>query len=115
VSRLSATQMATLVVASIFAARAVLRFAQLEFNILRFAVLGLPSWAVWGVSVAELAGAVLLVRRASFPAGVMVLAAVAVLFLLAYVRVGVPAAGMDSAGLLIALGGLVLLHRRREA
>jgi hypothetical protein len=115
VSRLSAVQIATLAVASIFVARAALRLAQLKFNILRFAVLGLPPWAVWGVSAAELIGAALLVRVATFPAGAALLASVALLFLLAYARAGVPAAGMDSVGLLIALSGLALLRSRRGA
>lgn len=104
-------QIATLAVAAIFVARAALRLAQPEFNVLRFAVLGWPPWAVWAVSAAELAGAALLLWAATFRLGALLLASVAGAFLLAYVRAGVPEAGMGAGGLLVALAGLVLLRR----
>jgi len=64
-------QVATIVIAAIFAARAALRLTHPEFNILRFAVLGWPAWSLWAVSLAELAGAVLLVRSATFRLGAL--------------------------------------------
>jgi hypothetical protein len=109
--RLRPLQIATLAIASIFVARAALRLLQPEFNILRFAVLGWPPWAVWVVSAAEIFGAALLLRANSFRFGALLLALVAAAFLLAYVRIGVPEAGMGSAGMLIALAGLTLLRR----
>lgn len=110
--RLRPLQIATLVVAAIFVARAALRLAQPEFNVLRFAVLGWPPWAVWAVSAAELMGAALLLWAATFRAGALLLAAVTAAFLFAYVRIGVPEAGMGAGGMLMALAGLVLLQRR---
>lgn len=104
-------QVATLAIAAIFVARAALRLAQPEFNVLRFAVLGWPPWAVWTVSVAELVGAALLLWAATFRLGALVLAGVAAAFLLAYVSAGAPEAGMGAGGLLVALAGLALLRR----
>lgn len=104
---------ATLVVASIFVARAALRLVQPEFNILRFAVLGWPPWAVWAVSAAEILGAVLLLRDQTFRAGAVLLALVAAAFLWTYAAIDVPAAGLGSAGMLAALIGLALLRRSR--
>lgn len=109
--RVSWRQFAVLAIASIFVARAALRLLQPEFNILRFAVLGWAPWAIWAVSVAEIVGAALLVRATTFRLGALVLAAVAGLFLAAYLRIGVPAAGLGAGGLLAALAGLVLLRR----
>jgi hypothetical protein len=110
--RVSPWQLAALAIASVFVARAVLRLVQPEFNILRFAVLGWPPWAVWVVSAAELGGAALLLRVAMFRLGALILAVVATAFLFAYLRAGYPMAGLGSAGMLIALGGLALLARR---
>ena len=104
---------ATMMVASIFVARAALRLLQPEFNILRFAVLGWPPWAVWTVSAAEILGAILLLGDRTFGAGAALLALVSAAFLWAYAGVGVPAAGLGSAGMLAALAGLVLLRRPR--
>lgn len=104
---------ATMLVASIFVARAALRLLQPEFNILRFAVLGWPPWAVWAVSIAEILGAVLLLRDETFRAGAALLGIVSAAFLWAYASVGVPAAGLGSAGMLAALIGLAVLRRGR--
>lgn len=108
-------QVATIVIAAIFAARAALRLTHPEFNILRFAVLGWPAWSLWAVSLAELAGAVLLVRSATFRLGALSLAAVAAAFLITYIRVGAPEAGLGSAGLLAALLGIAMLRPHRAA
>jgi len=109
--RLGPLQLATLAIALVFVARAVLRLVQPEFNILRFAVLGWPGWAVWAVSAAELIGAALLLRAETFRFGVLLLAVVAGAFLLTYVRIGVPEAGLGNAGMLLALAGVLLLRR----
>lgn len=106
--RISPLTLATLAVASVFVARAVLRLVHPEFNVLRFAVLGWPPWAVWAVSAAELAGAALLAGAASFRAGAALLGLVAAAFVWTYARLGVPEAGLGSAGLLAALIGLAL-------
>ena len=111
--RISPLRFATLLLASIFVARAALRLAQPEFNVLRFAVLGWPPWAVWVVSVAELAGAALLLHVASFRIGASVLALVCIAFSWTYASIGVPEAGLGSAGLLAAIIGLVLLRSQR--
>lgn len=111
--RVPPLQAATIVIAAIFAARAVLRLTHPEFNILRFAVLGWPAWSLWAVSLAELAGAVLLVRSATFRVGALLLAAVAAAFLVTYFRIGAPEAGLGSAGLLGALLGVAILRRHR--
>lgn len=113
--RVPPLQAATIVIAAIFAARAALRLTHPEFNILRFAVLGWPAWSLWAVSLAELAGAVLLVRSETFRFGALLLAAVAVAFLVTYLRIGVPEAGLGSAGLLAALLGVAVLRRHRAA
>lgn len=113
--RVPPLQVATIVIAAIFAARAALRLSHPEFNILRFAVLGWPAWSLWAVSCAELAGAVMLVRDKSFRYGALLLAAVAVAFLVTYLRIGVPEAGLGSAGLLAALLGVAMLRRHRAA
>jgi hypothetical protein len=111
--RISPLQLATLAIAAIFVARAMLRLTHPEFNILRFAVLGWPAWALWVVSAAELAGAALLLRAGSFRFGAWLLTAVAAAFLVTYFRIGVPTAGLGSAGLLAALLGLAILRRDR--
>jgi hypothetical protein len=110
--RMSPLQFATLLLASIFVARAALRLAQPEFNVLRFAVLGWSPWAVWVVSSAELAGAALLLHVSSFRIGAGVLALVCIAFVWVYASVGVPEAGLGSAGLLAAIIGLVMLRGR---
>lgn len=110
--RVSPLQLATLAIAAVFVARALLRLAQPEFNVLRFAVLGWPPWSVWAVSLAELVGAALLVQAATFRFGAVLLAATAAAFLLTYLRIGVPAAGLGSAGMLLALAGVVMLRGR---
>lgn len=104
----SPLRFATLLVASIFVARAALRLIHPEFNVLRFAVLGWPPWSVWVVSAAELAGAALLAGAASFRVGAATLGLVAGAFVWTYARLGVPEAGLGSAGLLAALIGLAL-------
>jgi hypothetical protein len=111
VIRLRPLQVAVIVIAAIFVARAALRLAQPEFNILRFAVLGWPPWSMWAISVAELIGAALLFHVATFRYGVLVLATVSLLFLATYMRIGVPEAGMASAGMLVALAGVALWRR----
>ena len=111
--RISPLQVAALAIASVFVAQAALRLVQPEFNVLRFAVLGWPPWAVWAVSAAELIGAGLLVRADSFRLGALVLAAVAAAFVFAYARAGAPEAGLGWGGLLVALIGLAWLRRRR--
>lgn len=114
--RVSAQQFAVLAIAAIFVARAALRLAQPEFNVLRFAVLGWAPWAVWAVSAAEIVGAALLMRAATFHLGALALAGVAGLFVVTYMRMGVPEAGLGAAGLLAALAGLALLrHHPRHA
>jgi hypothetical protein len=113
--RVPPLQLATLVIASIFAARALLRLLHPEFNILRFAVLGWPPWTLWVISAAELAGALLLLSAATFRIGALALATVAGAFVLTYARLGVPEAGLGSAGLLAALAGLAWLRRGAAA
>lgn len=110
-SRIPLHYFATLLIASIFAARALLRLAQPEFNVLHFAVLGWPPWTVWGSSALELVGALLLLRRDTFPVGAALLAAISVAFAWAYASAGTPAAGLGSVGLLVALVGLMLRRR----
>ena len=112
--RVPPLQLATLAIAAVFVARALLRMVQPEFNVLRFAVIGWPPWSVWAVSFAEVVGAALLVQAATFRTGALLLAAVAAAFLVTYLRIGVPAAGLGSAGMLLALVGLVLLRARRS-
>ncbi|MFU8894788.1 MAG: hypothetical protein ACNA8J_00225 [Gammaproteobacteria bacterium] len=111
-SSVRSLQIAVLAIASVFVARALLRLWHPEFNILRFAVLGWAPWTVWAISAAELLGAVLLLKTPTFRLGVAVLAAVSGAFLVTYARIGVPEAGLGSAGLLAALGGLYLLRQR---
>jgi len=113
VIRIPPLYFATMLVASIFVARAALRLLQPEFNILRFAVLGWPPWAVWMVSAAEILGAVLLLGNKTFGAGAALLVLVSAAFLWAYAGVGVPAAGLGSAGMLAALVGLAVLRHGR--
>jgi hypothetical protein len=113
VIRISPRQFATLAIASVFVAQAALRLVQPELNVLRFAVLGWPPWAVWAVSAAELIGAALLVRADSFRLGALVLAAVAGAFVFTYARAGAPGAGLGWGGLLVALLALAWLRRRR--
>jgi hypothetical protein len=110
--RIPPLQFATLLLASIFVARAALRLAQPEFNVLRFAVLGWPPWAVWVVSAAELAGAALLLHASSFRLGASVLALVCIAFVWVYASIGVPEAGLGSAGLMAAIIGLLMLRGR---
>jgi hypothetical protein len=111
--RVSPLQLATLAIAAVFVARALMRMLQPEFNVLRFAVIGWPPWSVWAVSFAEVVGAALLLQAVTFRIGALLLAAVAGAFLLTYLRIGVPAAGLGSGGMLLALIGLVLLRARR--
>lgn len=111
--RIPPVQLGTLVLASLFIAQALLRMVHAEFNILRFAVLGWPPWAVWGVSAAEIAGALLLLHPRAFPAGALILASVAGAFIWAYTSAGAPQAGSGQAGLVLALVALAFLRRRR--
>ena len=113
--RVPPLQAATIVVAAIFAARAALRLTHPEFNILRFAVLGWPAWSLWVVSLVELAGAILLVSGETFRFGALLLAGVAIAFLVTYLRIGVPEAGLGSAGLLAALLGVTVLRHHGTA
>ncbi|HKK03015.1 MAG TPA: hypothetical protein VKA17_03740 [Gammaproteobacteria bacterium] len=110
-NRLPLYYLATLLVASIFAARAALRLAQPEFNVLHFAVLGWPAWTVWGSSAVELVGALLLLRRDTFAVGAVLLSLLCVAFAWAYASAGTPSAGLGSLGLLAALVGLLLRRR----
>ena len=113
-NRIPMLQVAAVVVASIFAARAALRLAQPEFNVLHFAVLGWPAWAVWLISAAELAGALLLLRRKTFPAGAALLGLVAGAFTFAYLRAGAPLEALGPGGLLLALAGIAFLRRQHR-
>ncbi|NGX17256.1 hypothetical protein [Wenzhouxiangella sp. XN24] len=110
--RLPAVQWATLALAAAFAARALLRVFQADFHVLHFAVLGWPPWAVWAISLAELGGAVLLLRPATFFPGAVVLAGVTGAFVAVYVRADAPAAGLDMAWFMIALFILAALRWR---
>jgi hypothetical protein len=110
-SRIPMLQLATIVVASIFAARAALRLAQVEFNVLHFAVLGWPAWSVWVISAAEIGGALLLLRRATFPLGAALLGFAAGAFVFAYLRAGAPVEALGPGGLLLALAGIAFLRR----
>ena len=110
--RLPAAQWATLALAAAFAARALLRMFQVDFYVLHFAVLGWPPWTVWAISIAELAGAVLLLRPSTFFPGAVVLAGVTGAFVAAYARADAPAAGLDMAWFMIALLILAALRWR---
>ena len=112
--RIRPLSLAIIVLASIFAARAALRLAQQEFYVLHFAVLGWPAWAVWVVSIAELAGALLLLQRATFAAGTVLLGLVAGSFTLAYLQAGAPVEALGPGGLLLALAGIAFLRRPRS-
>lgn len=112
--RFPLVQVAIVVVASIFAARALLRLARIEFNVLHFAVLGWPAWAVWVISAAELAGALLLLRRTTFAPGAALLGLAAGAFVFAYLRAGAPVEALGPGGLLLALAGITLLRRPRH-
>ena len=105
---------AIILLASIFAARAALRLVQHEFYVLHFAVLGWPAWAVWVVSIAELAGALLLLQRATFPFGAILLGLVAAAFTTAYLLAGAPVEALGPGGLLLALAGIAFLRRPRR-
>lgn len=113
--RIPPWKLATLAVAAVFAARAGLRLAQPEFNILHFAVLGWPPWALWVVSGIELLGAALILRRATFFPGALLLAGVAGAFVFTYLNHGAPEASRGAVGMLVALAGLVLLRRHHRA
>lgn len=109
--RFPLVQAAIIVVASIFAARALLRLVRIEFNVLHFAVLGWPAWAVWVISAAELAGALLLLRRSTFGPGAALLGLAAGAFVYAYLRAGAPVEALGPGGLLLALVGIAVLRR----
>ena len=111
--RIAPLQLAVIMLASIFAARAALRLAQAEFYVLHFAVLGWPAWAVVATSIAELAGALLLLQRATFRFGAILLGLVAGSFALAYLQAGAPVEALGPGGLLLALAGLAFLRRPR--
>jgi len=113
--RIPPLQFATLLVASLWVAQALLRVLHAEFNILRFAVLGWPPWAVWATSAAEIAGALMLLHPRSFAWGGILLALVAGLFLWTYAGMGALQAGYGHGGLLAAVAGLLLLRRLRRA
>lgn len=109
--RLPPLWVVTAIFASIFAARAALRLVHHEFYVLQFAVLAWPAWMVWSFSVAELAGALLLLRRATFRWGALVLGLVAGAFTIAYLRTGAPLEALGPGGLLLGLAGLAFLRR----
>lgn len=113
--RVPPLQFATLLLASVFVAQAVLRIAQLEFNILRFAVIGWPAWAVWVVAATELLGALALLQRASFKAGAVLLALVCIAFAWTYASLGVPEAAYRPVALVAAIIGLTMLRAIRPA
>lgn len=113
--RIAPLQLAIILLASVFAARAVLRLAQLGFYVLHFAVLGWPAWAVWAFSIAELAGALLLLRRATFASGALMLGLVAGAFVFAYLRAGAPLEALGPGGLLLALAGIAFLRRPQRS
>jgi hypothetical protein len=115
VIRIPPLQVALIFLASIFAARAVLRLAQFEFNVLHFAVLGWPAWAVWAFSIAELAGALLLLRRATLSFGALMLGLVATAFAVAYLRAEAPVEALGPGGLLLALAGIAFLRRPQRS
>ncbi len=112
--RIPPLQLAIVMLASIFAARAALRLAQQGFYVLHFAVLGWPAWAVWVVSIAELAGALLLLQRTTFPVGAVLLGVVAGVFTAAYLAAGAPLEALGPGGLLLALAGIAFLRRPRR-
>lgn len=113
--RIPLLHLATLLLASVFVAQAVLRLVQLEFNILRFAVLGWPAWAVWAVSAAELLGAAALLYRPSFAPGAALLALVCIAFAWTYASLGVPEAATQPLALVAAIIGLTILRVLRPA
>ena len=113
--RIAPLQLAIIMLASVFAARAALRLAQLEFYMLHFAVLGWPAWAVWAISVSELAGALLLLQRATFPFGAVLLGLAAGSFTLAYLQAGAPVEALGPGGLLLALAGIAFLRRSQRS
>lgn len=113
--RIPPLQFATLLVASMWVAQALLRMLHAEFNILRFAVLGWPPWAVWAISAAEIAGALMLLHPRSFTWGAALLALVAGMFLRTYAGMDAIRAGYGHGGLLAAVAGLALLRRLRAS
>ena len=113
--RIRPLSLAIIMLASVFAARAALRLGQQEFYVLHFAVLGWPAWAVVALSIAELAGALLLLQRSTFPAGAVLLGLVAGSFTLAYLQAGAPVEALGPGGLLLALAGIAFLRRSRRS
>jgi hypothetical protein len=111
--RIPLLQLAIILLAAIFAARAALRLVQHEFYVLHFAVLGWPGWAVWAISAAEVAGALLLLRRETFAPGAALLGLAAGAIVYAYLRAGAPVEALGPGGLLLALGGLAFLRQPR--
>lgn len=113
--RIPALRFATLLVASLWVAVALLRMLHAEFNILRFAVLGWPPWAVWAISATEIAGALMLLHPRSFAWGATFLGLVAGLFLWTYAGMNAIQAGYGHAGLLAAVVGLAVLRHLKPA
>jgi hypothetical protein len=109
-NRILAAQLATLVLAIVFAGRAAWRVGTLEFSVLQFAVLGLPPWAVWAVSAAELGGALLVLWRRTFFPGVLLLLLAAGLLAAAYFAAGFTTALPVPAGLAAMAVGVALLR-----
>ena len=103
-------QLATLVVAIVFAGRAAWRVGTLEFSVLQFAVLGLPPWSVWAVSATELGGALLVLWRRTFFPGVLLLLLATGLLAAAYFAAGFTMALPGPVGLAAMAVGVSLLR-----
>lgn len=102
---------ATALVALVFSAEAALRLARLEFYVLRFAVLGYPPWMVWAVSLAQMAGAAMLLWPGTFRAGVSILGVVSAGFLVTHLANGDGGAVWAPLAMLCGLAGLVVMRR----
>lgn len=103
---------ATVAIALVFSVDGALRLARLEFHVLRFAVWGYPPWTVWAVSLAEIAGAFLLLWPGTFGAGVALLGSVAAGFAGTHIVHGDGAVVAVPLAMLAGVAGLALLARR---
>lgn len=109
-NRMVVAQLATLVLALVFAGRAAWRVGTLEFSVLQFAVLGLPPWAVWAVSAAELGGSLLALWRRTFAAGIVLLLLATGVLAAAYYTAGFATAVPMPAGLAVMAVGVAILR-----
>jgi hypothetical protein len=99
----------TLLAALVFTGRASWRLGTYEFAILEFAVLGLPPWSAWALSLGELAGSLLLLWGRSFGAGVLALLAPQGILVAAHLAAGY----RPVVPVLLAVGLLALARVRR--